>query len=162
MDIANACPYDIDADAGFFKMRGIFGWIDCEARANAWRAAGAQMAEAFDKACLDCNGLDFRHAPSGLTLLGLVLTLEVGNDDLDTPLLRIVLARGANPNLPIDAQGRLALHRCALEGRVDAALLLIDRGADPKARPSGAVSLDDMAKGGNLLARRIMQLSNEP
>lgn len=153
--------YALDEGFGFFKLREIFGWGDCEARAQAWRSASAKNALEFDKACLVCKSLDFRHGPSGLTLLGLVLTLESGRDDLDTPFLRIALARGADPNVPIDSQGRLALHRCALEGRVDAALLLIDRGADRWARPSGALSLDDLSKSGDRLARQIMRLAKE-
>jgi hypothetical protein len=162
MENANAATLAIDESTGFFKLRELFGWSDCLARAEAWRCALSGDADRFDAACAACKELDFRHAPSGLSLLALVMSLEAGGDDLNTPLLRVILARGANPNWPLDTQGRLALHLCAFEERVDAALLLVDRGADPYVRPSGSVSLDDLAKGGHRVARRIMQLVGEP
>ena len=156
IDLSNL---EIDGNLGFFKQRELFGWTDPNKRAQAWTACLKSDAKAFALACEKLKTLDFNHGPSGLSLLGLVLEIENGSDELDSPMLRLALSRGASPSFPINAQGEMALSRCASEGRIDAALLLIDKGAGLEEKNQGGISLGDLLRRGDKNAKRIVELS---
>lgn len=156
MDLADL---EVEADMGFFKAREMFGWSEPDLRAEAWRACLQGEPKAFEAAAGKLKSLDFRHGPSGLSLLGLILRIENGSDDLDAPLIQLAIRLGAKPDFPIDSKGALALYRCAMEGRIDAALLLIGKGADMNAREPGGHSVAEMARGGHRVCRRIVEIS---
>lgn len=151
--------FDFDSEAGFFKLRDIFGWSETEARSKAWRSALRRNEQDFALALRQVKSLDFRHTPSGFSLLGLILFVENGSDDLDTPLLRTFLSKGGSLDMPLDESGELALIRCAKSGRVDAALLLLDKGASFYAKGADGQSLIDMAKTGHSTAQSIQKLA---
>lgn len=151
--------FDFDSEAGFFKLRDIFGWSETEARSKAWRGVLRHNEQEFSLALRQLKSLDFRHGPSGVSLLGLVLFVENGSDDLDTPLLRAFLSKGGSLDMPLDESGDLALIRCAKSGRVDAALLLLDKGASSHAKGADGQSLIDLAKAGHSTAQSIQKLA---
>lgn len=152
-------PFEFDETQGFFKLKEAFGWSETASRAKAWRACLDQKPNDLYAACKELKSLDFR-GPTGLSLLGLVLVLEPGGDDLDAPLLRGILRAGASPDYPIDEAGHLALSRCCVSGRVDAALLLLDKGASLSAREPGEPSVFELAQVGHSVAKQLIALAS--
>lgn len=82
---------------------------------------------------------------NGLDSTPLDFALKYRSKDLDLRVVRLLLARGADPNVP--AWDGTPLHRASQSGRIEIVRLLVERGASIEVRDNQGRTPMDVASG---------------